>query len=202
MPAARNRPRDDRHRRDPQTLTVRQEAILDCIEESVRSRGYPPSMREIGHAVGLDSPSSVHHQVLTLQAKGYLHRDPVTPRAYTLRDPRPPVDALAALLAKVADAVPLPGELAADGRHFALRMAGTAMTAAAIHDADLLLVDQHARAADGDLVAALVDGHATIRVLHRDGTRIRLATATAGHRTHQAADTDILGRVIAVIRHL
>lgn len=201
MPAPRTQPKSDRHAGVPELLTARQAAILDFIETTVHTRKYPPTMREIGVAVGLSSTSSVRHQILTLHAKGYLYRDAARPRAYVIRDAAPPAEeTLAAHIRQAATDVPLPPEYA-DG-HFPLRMAGNAMREAAIRDGDILIISRHDHAADGDLVAALIGDRATIRQLRQDRDHTWLQARAAGYPELPADGAMILGRVVAVLRHL
>lgn len=186
----------------PEVLTVRQAAILDFIETTVRAQGYPPTLREIGTAVGLSSPSSVRYQVVTLEAKGYLHRDAARPRAYAISDTATPPDAvLAEHIRQAAADVPLPPEYT-EG-HFPLRMTGEAMREAAIRDGDILIISTHHSAANDDLVAALIDGYATVRQLRHDSDGRAWLTARAdGYPDYPAEAAVVLGRVATMLRHL
>lgn len=198
MPAPHTSP-TARHAGVPEILTGRQAAILDFIESTVRSRGYPPTLREIGAAVGLRSPSSVRYQVVTLEAKGYLHRDAARPRAYTVSDTAQSPDLAEHIRQATAD-VPLPPEYT-DG-YFPLRMSDSSMRDAAIRDGDILIISLQDRATDGDLVAVLIDGHPTIRQLRYDDDHVWLSARADGHPDHPAEAAVILGRVAAVLRHL
>ena len=177
-------------RRSATGLTERQRTILDVIRASVTSRGYPPSIREIGDAVGLTSTSSVAHQLRTLERKGYLRRDPNRPRAVDVRggeDTATPVatdvagsDALpeptyVPVLGRIAaggpilaeeaveDVFPLPRELVGEGSLFMLKVVGESMVDAAICDGDWVVIRQQNVADNGDIVAAMIDGEATVK---------------------------------------
>src|SRR6266436_1098872 len=180
-------------------LTWRQRKVLQVIRESVQKRGYPPSMREIGEAVGLTSTSSVSYQLSTLQKKGYLHRDVGRPRTVEVRLPGHPavrpepgreeeepadipgidipsqeaiyvplVGRIAAggpILAEqsVEDVFPLPRQLVGEGTLFLLKVAGDSMINAAIADGDWVVVRQQPDALNGDIVAAMIVGEATVK---------------------------------------
>jgi len=179
-------------------LTERQRTILDVIRASVTNRGYPPSIREIGDAVGLTSTSSVAHQLRTLERKGYLRRDPNRPRAVDVRGADDGVTPIVAtdvagsdalpeptfvpVLGRIAaggpilaeeaveDVFPLPRELVGEGSLFLLKVVGESMVDAAICDGDWVVVRQQGSAENGEIVAAMLDGEATVKVLRqRDG---------------------------------
>jgi len=205
-------------------LTDRQRAVLEYIVDQMESRGYPPSVREIGEAVGLSSSSSVHAQLATLQKLGYLRRDPTKPRAIEVRfdtesgtaaDRRPArfvplVGDIAAgrpLLAaeSVEEAFPIPLDwVGDDGTLFMLNVKGDSMVDAGILDGDYVVVRQQKEARNGEIVAALVDGEeATVKRLFRSGGRVVL------HPENSALDdmvfdegVELLGVVIAVIRRM
>lgn len=200
-------------------LTKRQRQVLEYIRKVTEQRGYPPSVREIGDAVGLSSPSSVHAQLGTLADRGYLTRDPTKPRAITLRmdsagipiEPRaveyvPLVGRIAAgspILAQenLEDTIPLPRDLLGSGTLFALTVAGDSMTGAGIFDGDLVIVRQQADADDGEIVAALVDGEeATVKRLSRRRGKVRLLPANDAYNPIESDDVAILGKVVAVFR--
>lgn len=199
-------------------ITPRQQRILDFIAETVRDRGYPPTVREIGEAVGLTSSSSVHAQLANLERKGLLHKDPTKPRAVTLDGPRadgsavPLVGRIAAgaptLAAEhVEDYLTVPADFTrGGGEHFALRVAGDSMIGAGILDGDVVVVRSQDTASDGDIVAALLPGpaedEATVKRLGHDGPRVMLIPENPGLEPFEFADGRILGRVVAVLRHL
>jgi repressor LexA len=171
-------------------LTGRQRKIVHAIRDSIEKRGFPPSLREIGEAVGLKSISAVSHQLATLETKGVLHHDPGLPRAIELLQPAPsatgaPEDAAVEVLAQGTVVVPLIGRIAAgppipveeniedvfpvpswllpaSGRVFLLRIVGDAMIGAGIRDGDFVLVRNQPDAENGDIVAAMIDGEATV----------------------------------------
>src|SRR5438094_7413921 len=153
-------------------LTARQRRILEFIRATVRERGYPPTVREIGEAVGLTSSSSVHSQLANLERRGLLHKDPTKPRAIGLsgpgadRDPGvqvPLVGRIAAgtpVLAEenVEEYLAVPSGFASDQEHFALRVTGRSMIEAGILDGDVVVVRRQDDARDGDIVAAVLPG--------------------------------------------
>ncbi|MDP9299172.1 MAG: transcriptional repressor LexA [Actinomycetota bacterium] len=198
--------------------TPRQQRILEYIAETVRGRGYPPTVREIGEAVGLTSSSSVHAQLANLERKGLLHKDPTKPRAMALSEPRaegvtvPLVGRIAAGAPILAEeqietylAVPR-GFAGGDGDHFALTVAGDSMIDAGIFDGDVVVVRSQDRADDGDIVAALLPGpaedEATVKRLGHDGPRVMLIPENSLLRPFEMTEGRILGRVVAVLRKL
>jgi repressor LexA len=213
-------------------LTERQRAILNVIRASVTSRGYPPSIREIGDAVGLTSTSSVAHQLRTLERKGYLRRDPNRPRAVDVRGAegtaaaRPPVrtevagsDALpeptyVPVLGRIAaggpilaeeaveDVFPLPRELVGEGTLFLLKVVGDSMVEAAICDGDWVVVRQQHVADNGDIVAAMIDGEATVKTFKRAGGQVWLMPHNPAFDPIPGNDATVLGKVVTVIRKL
>lgn len=218
-------------------LTARQRRVLDTIRTSVETRGYPPSMREIGVAVGLTSPSSVKHQLTALERKGYLRRDPHRPRAMEVvlpddsrgvafhgvvgigdedsaeRDGTPTpayvpvVGRIAAggpILAEqaVEDVFPLPRQLVGEGELFLLRVVGDSMVDAAICDGDLVVVRQQPVAENGEIVAAMIDGEATVKTLKRTSDHVWLLPQNPSYAPIPGDDAQILGRVVSVLRSL
>ena len=211
-------------------LTPRQRTILDVIRASVTTRGYPPSIREIGDAVGLTSTSSVAHQLRTLEKKGYLRRDPNRPRAVDVRSaedtPKPTVvtdiagsDALpeptfVPVLGRIAaggpilaeeaveDVFPLPRELVGEGALFLLRVVGESMVDAAICDGDWVVVRQQNVADNGDIVAAMIDGEATVKTFKRTGGQVWLMPHNPAFDPIPGNDAAVLGKVVTVIRKI
>ena len=206
-------------------LTKRQLAILQMIRDSVDTRGYPPSVREIGDAVGLKSPSSVHGQLTTLELGGYLRRDPSRPRALEVRFdpdtelhlPRPaPKDvplvgeiaAGAPLLAeeRVEAIYPLPKDLVGEGTLFMLRVRGESMLQAGVFPNDLVVIRQQPTVEQGEMCAAMIDGEATVKFFRRTRAgEIFLDPANDGYEPIPVppdADSSILGKVVAVLRSL
>jgi repressor LexA len=163
-------------------LTARQRAILDFIIAAQRERGFPPSVREIGEAVGLTSPSTVHTHLATLQRRGYLRRDPTKPRAIEVRyDPasgasveRRPVSHVPLVgdvaAENVEELVPVPSDLTGEGPLFMLRVRGDSMVEAGILDGDFVVVRSQEEARDGEVVVAGIPGdEATVKTLRRRG---------------------------------
>jgi repressor LexA len=202
---------------DTASITQRQQRILDVIAETVRERGYPPTVREIGEAVGLTSSSSVHAQLANLERKGLLHKDPTKPRAMTLAEPRagsvtvPLVGRIAAgspILADehVEEHLAVPEGYADDRDHFALTVAGDSMIDAGIFDGDVVVVRSQDHARDGDIVAALLPGpaedEATVKRLGHDGSRVMLIPENPALEPFEMPDGRILGKVVAVLRKL
>jgi len=206
---------------DMEEMTPRQRRILDYIRRMIHDRGYPPTVREIGEAVGLTSSSSVHAQLANLQRKGLLKKDAARPRAIEIAGTRPRgagavtvpvlgrVAAGAPIMADehIEEYVAVPASLAGEEEHFALRVAGDSMIDAGIFDADLVVVRRQDVAEDGSVVAALIPGpaeeEATIKRLRRRGTRITLVPENS---TMEPFDLPtggrILGQVVAVLRKL
>jgi repressor LexA len=211
------------------SLTERQRTILNVIRASVTDRGYPPSIREIGDAVGLTSTSSVAHQLRTLERKGYLRRDPNRPRAVDVRgaDNAPPVvstdvagsDALpeptfVPVLGRIAaggpilaeeaveDVFPLPRELVGEGSLFLLKVVGESMIDAAICDGDWVVVRQQNVADNGDIVAAMIDGEATVKTFKRTRGQVWLMPHNPVFDPIPGNDAAVLGKVVTVIRKI
>ncbi|HEY3995503.1 MAG TPA: transcriptional repressor LexA [Mycobacterium sp.] len=210
------------------SLTQRQRTILNVIRESVSTRGYPPSIREIGDAVGLTSTSSVAHQLRTLERKGYLRRDPNRPRAVDVRGaddavPAAPVTEVAGsdalpvptfvpVLGRIAaggpilaeeaveDVFPLPRELVGEGTLFLLKVVGDSMVEAAICDGDWVVVRQQNVANNGDIVAAMLDGEATVKTFKRAGGQVWLMPHNPAFDPIPGNDATVLGKVVTVIR--
>lgn len=210
-------------------LTERQRTILEVIRASVTSRGYPPSIREIGDAVGLTSTSSVAHQLRTLERKGYLRRDPNRPRAVDVRGtdetPTPVVtdvpgsDALpeptfVPVLGRIAaggpilaeeaveEVFPLPRELVGEGSLFLLKVVGESMVDAAICDGDWVVVRQQNVADNGDIVAAMIDGEATVKAFKRTAGQVWLMPHNPAFDPIPGNDAVILGKIVTVIRKI
>ncbi len=210
-------------------LTERQRTILEVIRTSVTSRGYPPSIREIGDAVGLTSTSSVAHQLRTLERKGYLRRDPNRPRAVDVRgteDAAPaattdvtgsdalPEPTFVPVLGRIAaggpilaeeaveDVFPLPRELVGDGSLFLLKVVGESMVDAAICDGDWVVIRQQNVADNGDVVAAMIDGEATVKTFKRTAGQVWLMPHNPAFDPIPGNDAVILGKVVTVIRKI
>ena len=234
-------------------LTTRQRRVLEVIRNSVDRRGYPPSLREIGEAVGLTSPSSVSHQLSALERKGYLRKDPNRPRAIEVVSPDttsegrgyrgsagteastgaggtsgapgaagdetgsgdarpaaayvPVVGRIAAggpILAEevVEDVFPLPRELVGEGTLFTLKVAGDSMVEAAICDGDWVVIRQQPTAENGEIVAAMIDGEATVKTYKRRDGHVWLMPHNPAYEPIPGDDATILGRVVSVLRRI
>lgn len=229
-PSARGASARDATPENPEeNLTLRQRRVLEIIRSWVATVGYPPSVREIGDAVGLTSTSSVAHQLRTLERKGYLRRDPNRPRAMGMlpinapepTEPAAPdgagrqaepayvpvVGRIAAggpILAEqsVEEVFPLPKEIVGEGSLFLLKVVGDSMVDAAITDGDWVVVRQQEDAENGDVVAAMLENEATVKSLkHRDG-HAWLMPHNAAYDPIPGDEATILGKVVAVLRRL
>jgi repressor LexA len=226
---------------DATGLTPRQRRVLDVIRDSVDSRGYPPSMREIGEKVGLTSSSSVSHQLKVLEQKGLLRRDPNRPRAIEVRYPNEVADAarrgsvgsvrqtsydetgagdahpdavyvpvvgqIAAgnpILAEqdIEEVFPLPRAMVGEGTLFMLKVKGESMIEAAICDGDWVVVRQEQTAENGDIVAAMIDGEATVKTFKKTATEILLLPHNPAFEPIDGKDAVILGKVVTVLRRV
>ena len=205
---------------DTSTLPQRQQRILVAIRDWVVRYGYPPSTREIGAAVGLRSPSSVSKHLASLEEKGFLRRGtamsrPIDVRVF-LQEPRerggsddsvpvPVVGDIAAgtpILAEehVDEVLTLPRELAGRGNVFALRVRGDSMIDAAICDGDTVVVRQQAEAHSGQIVAAMIDGEATVKVYRRRGGHVLLEPRNPAYDVIDGDEAVVLGIVVSVLR--
>jgi len=198
-------------------VTARQQRLLDFIGETVRERGYPPTVREIGEAVGLTSSSSVHSQLANLQRKGLLHKDPTKPRAIQIDEPRVEA-AVIPVLGRIAAGAPIlasehveeyltvPMGFVDGVDHFALRVTGDSMIDAGILDGDTVVVRRQDTAKSGDIVAALLPGpaedEATVKRLRLEKGRVILVPENPALEPFEIADGSILGVVVAVLRKL
>jgi repressor LexA len=205
-------------------LTARQRQVLEFIDSEVRQRGYPPSVREIGEAVGLSSPSTVHAHLAALQDKGYLRRDPSKPRAIEVTlepstgadvDRRPvrhvpllgDVAAGTGVLAveQVEELMPVPEDLTGDGELFMLRVRGESMIDAGIFDGDFVVVRVQPSADQGDVVVAGIPGEeATVKTFLRKRNKIvlRPANETMEDLVFDPNDVRIYGKVVTLLRRI
>ncbi len=224
---------------DATGLTPRQQRVLAHIKDSIEKRGYPPSMREIGSAVGLTSTSSVAHQLRVLEEKGFLKRDPNRPRALEVFLPEvmaarraigsageetsydetgigdsapvptnvPVVGRIAAggpILAeeRIEDVFPLPRQLVGDGQLFLLEVSGESMIDAAICDGDYVVIRQQPTAENGEIVAAMLDGEATVKTFQRKDGQVWLLPHNPLFDPIDGTNATILGKVTAVLRRV
>lgn len=223
---------------DATGLTPRQQRVLAHIKDSIEKRGYPPSMREIGEAVGLTSSSSVAHQLKTLEEKGFLKRDPHRPRALEVFLPEvmaarrtlssaeetsydetdvgnaAPRPANVPLLGRIAaggpilaeeryeEVFPLPRQLVGDGELFLLEVSGDSMIDAAICSGDYVVIRKEQTAENGDIVAALLDGEATVKTFKRKDGKVWLMPHNEAYDPIDGTHATILGKVTAVLRRV
>lgn len=223
---------------DATGLTPRQQRVLATIKEAIETRGYPPSMREIGAAVGLTSSSSVAHQLKVLEEKGFLKRDPNRPRAIEVFLPEvmaarrsissadetsidetdigntappatyvPMVGRIAAggpILAEeqIQEVFPLPKSLVGEGTLFLLEVSGDSMIDAAICSGDYVVIRQEQTASNGDIVAALIDGEATVKTFQRKDGHVWLLPHNDAYEPIDGTHATILGKVTAVLRRM
>lgn len=219
-------PNDGRTRRRT-SLSDKQLAILDVIQKSVSARGYPPSMREIGDAVGLSSLSSVTHQLNQLELSGYLRRDPNRPRALEVLIEMPSIEddapestvqvgdaVMVPLVGRIAAGIPitadqmidevfpLPRQLVGKGELFMLKVVGESMIDAAIMDGDWVVVRQQKTAENGEIVAAMLDNEATVKVFRQRDGHTWLLPQNSAFEPILGDYAEILGKVVAVLRSL
>jgi repressor LexA len=209
---------------DATGLTPRQQRVLTVIRESLQTRGYPPSMREIGEKVGLTSSSSVAHQLRTLEEKGFIRRDPNRPRALTVAgqddvdetgiNDRRPSPAFVPVLGRIAaggpilaeerveSVFPLPKELVGEGTLFLLEVSGDSMLDAAICSGDYVVVRQQPTAENGEIVAAMIDGEATVKTFQRKGGQVWLLPHNDAYEPIDGTHATILGKVTTVLRRV
>jgi repressor LexA len=207
-----------------QVLSPKRKQILDCISESLRQRGYPPSVREIGETVGLTSSSTVHAHLAVLQREGYLRRDPTKPRAIEVRfdpaskvvmDARPlrhvplvgEVAAGTGMLAQenVEELYPLPEDFTGTGSLFMLKVSGDSMVDDGIMDGDFVVVRQQPEAERGDIVVAgIPDGEATVKRFSTHDGQVVLTPANArlSPMTFDPSEVTVYGKVVTVMRRL
>jgi repressor LexA len=205
-------------------LTTRQRQVLEFIDSEVRQRGYPPSVREIGEAVGLSSPSTVHAHLAALQDKGYLRRDPSKPRAIEVtldtstgsdvqRRPVRHIPLLGDVAAgtgvlaveQVEELMPVPEDLTGDGELFMLRVRGESMIEAGIYDGDFVVVRVQPSADNGDVVVAGIPGEeATVKTFLRKRNKIvlRPANETMEDLVFEPNEVRIYGKVVTLLRRI
>lgn len=214
---------------DRPKISKRQQAIYEYICNYSKEHGYPPSVREIGSAVGLASPSTVHMHLKSLEEKGYINRDSKKPRTIEVIDDRPrektAVEGGAAaiedpshgtislpLVGRVAagvpilaeqnveELVPMPMSVIGDTGSYLLRVRGTSMINAGIFDGDLIVVKEQHEAHDGEIIVAMIDDSATVKTFYREKDIVRLQPENDAMEPIYVRNPIILGRVIALIR--
>jgi len=199
-------------------LTRRQEEILNFIKSEVQEKGYPPSVREIGKAVGLSSSSTVHAHLSQIEKKGYIRRDPTKPRAIELleenfflsfRDisPVPVVGNVTAgqpILAEenIIEYFPLPRDFVKEDRIFMLSVEGDSMVNVGIFDGDYIAVRQQSTAVNGDIVVALIDDEATVKRFYMENGQIRLQPENDYYEPLILNSVNVLGKVIGLFRKM
>jgi repressor LexA len=203
-------------------LTDRQRQVLEFIKAETERQGFPPTVRDIGAAVGLSSSSTVHAHLEALEAKGLIRRDPSKPRALEVLSrhddaPRrlvpanvvelPVVGSVAAgvpILAveNIETMISLPTEVVRDDATFVLRVKGDSMIGAGIFDGDYVVVREQPTAANGDIVVAQIDDEATVKRFFREADRVRLQPENAAMEPIYTRDVTVLGKVVAVFRRM
>lgn len=201
-------------------ISKRQEAILEFIKEEVKQKGYPPSVREIGTAVGLASSSTVHGHLARLESKGYIRRDPTKPRAIEVLDPsgeemlRPGVVHVPLIgkvtagqpitaIENIEEYFPLPESFGtSEDQLFMLEIVGESMIEAGILDGDYILVKRQNTAENGQIVVALIDDSATVKTFYKEKDHIRLQPENSTMDPIIVPSCEILGKVAGVFRKL
>ena len=201
-------------------LSAREEQILQLISDQIEERGYPPSVREIGQAVGLKSTSTVHGYLSSLERKGYIRRDAAKPRAIEVimgvdRMPLPARDVLNVPLVgrvtagqpilaveNIADYFPLPRSLAGEGDSFLLEVSGESMVGAGILDGDYVLVRKQSTAENGEIVVALIEDEATVKRFYLDADHVRLEPENPAFSPIITDRAILLGKVIGLVRKI
>jgi len=206
---------------DEHGLTTRQLKILQAIKAALITNGYPPSMREIGAAAGLASPASVQYQLQALEKKGFIRRDPTRGRALEVLLPGEPSEVAPAdntrmvpLLGQIAaggpilaeqaveETFPLPESIVGQGELFMLKVKGDSMIDAAICNGDFVVIRSQKGCEKGEIVAAMIDGEATVKTFSMKDGHIWLLPANDSFEPINGDDCEILGKVTAVLRSI
>ena len=212
-------------------VTKRQQAVLDCIEDCIREKGYGPTVREVCHALGLSSPSTVHVHLKALEEKGLIKRDPLKSRSISLTYPLegsstplpsaadvvqpsfskivnvPLVGDVAAgvpILAEenITDTISLPTDIVGDAPSFLLSVRGESMIEAGINDGDYVVVKEQPVANNGDIVVAIIDDGATVKRFFKEKDHIRLQPENSSMEPIITTNCSSAGKVVAVFRRL
>ena len=212
-------------------VTKRQQAVLDCIEDCIREKGYGPTVREVCHALGLSSPSTVHVHLKALEEKGLIKRDPLKSRSISLTSPLggssvqassvpdvvqpsfskivnvPLVGDVAAgvpILAEenITDTISLPTDIVGDAPSFLLSVRGESMIEAGINDGDYVVVKEQPVANNGDIVVAIIDDGATVKRFYKEKDHIRLQPENSSMDPIITTNCSIAGKVGAAFRRL
>ena len=199
-------------------LSSKQAAILDYIKSEIKKKGYPPSVREIGKAVGLSSPSTVHSHLAVIEKKGYIRRDQSKPRALEIMENTdspstikemvdiPILGQINAGLPAYADenfedSFPVPLEFVhSNSELFMLKVKGESMIEAGIFDGDLLVVEKTKTVRNGEIAVALIGDEATVKTFYRENGHVRLQPENISMQPIIVNDVEILGRAIALFR--
>lgn len=201
------------------SLSKRQKLILDFIEERIKTKGYPPSVREIGAAVGLKSSSTVHAHLMQLESKGFIRKDPSKPRSVIPVNREEPItsDLASISLPLVGDVaagtpilaeenieayLPVPVDFVGSGNHYILRVKGESMIEAGILDGDYLIVRQQVDASNGEIVVAMLEDEATVKRYYKRDQFIELKPENSSMQPIIAAQVAILGKVTGLLRHM
>jgi repressor LexA len=201
------------------SLGKRQKLILAFIQERIKTKGYPPSVREIGAAVGLKSSSTVHAHLMQLQAKGFINKDPSKPRSVIPINRDAPIKSdlssislplvgnVAAGTPILADEnieayLPIPVDFVGSGNHYILRVKGESMIDAGILDGDYLIVRQQADASNGEIVVAMLEDEATVKRYYKRDRYIELKPENSSMQPIIAPEVAILGKVTGLLRHM
>ena len=208
-------------------VTKRQRAVLDCIEECIREKGYGPTVREVCQSLGLSSPSTVHVHLKALEEKGLIKRDPLKSRSITLTHPHDEASVIENVIApsfgravevplvgnvaagspilaeeNITDTMTLPTDIVGDAPSFMLSVRGDSMIEAGINDGDYVVVKEQPVANNGDIVVALIDDGATVKRFYREKDHIRLQPENSSMDPIITRDCSIAGKVVAVFRRL
>ena len=197
-------------------VTKRQQAVLDCIEECIREKGYGPTVREVCQSLGLSSPSTVHVHLKALEQKGLIKRDPLKSRSIALTYPledaalatnviQPSFSNIGSpILAEenITDTLSLPTDIVGDSPSFLLSVRGESMIEAGINDGDYVVVKEQPVADNGDIVVALVDDGATVKRFYKEQGHVRLQPENSTMEPIITTDCSIAGKVVAVFRRL
>jgi len=198
-------------------LTKRQLEILEFIKREVRVKGYPPSVREIGLAVGLNSSATVHSHLARLESKGFIRRDPTKPRAIEVLDGSPfvlpnPSTVTLPIVGRVTAGQPilavehvedfftLAPQYVPSGEIFMLTVRGESMVEAGVLDGDMVLVRKQSTAQNGEMIVALLDDEATVKTFYREQNRVRLQPENRAMEPIYSTDVAILGKVVGLYR--
>lgn len=201
------------------SLSKRQQLILDFIQERIKTKGYPPSVREIGAAVGLKSSSTVHAHLMQLQEKGFIRKDPSKPRAVIPINQEEPVESDLSIISlpvvgsvaagtpilaeeNIEAYLPIPVDFVGSGNHYILKVKGESMIEAGILDGDFLIVRQQPDAANGEIIVAMLEDEATVKRYYKRDRYIELKPENSSMQPIITPQVAILGKVTGLLRHM